>query len=173
MDNSFSTTWADTLEDFFVDVQTRLAPKTLHYYQTQLRPLARWAESEGVTFSQFRARNLKEYLIKRGDDGVTDRTRHHDAVAAGVFFKYCEENKLIAENPLARYKKPRVARASIYKPTVQEMQKVLAAISRRWDIQQNAKARFLAPQQRRFYAAREYAIICCKIASAGALSSGR
>ena len=96
---------------------------------------------------------------------MTDRTRHHDAVAAGVFFKYCEENKLVAENPLLRYKKPRVGRASVHKPSVEDMQKVLAGISRRWDIQQNAKARFLAPKQRRFYAAREYAIICCLIAS--------
>lgn len=46
-------TWKDASREFLLHVQATRAPKTLRFYDVQLRQLVAWAENEQVSFTQF------------------------------------------------------------------------------------------------------------------------
>ncbi len=72
MDNSVSC--EEAAKDFLVFIEATKAAKTHAYYKCQLTTLLRWMGGRDMSLSEFKVRNLREYLLERRKDGLSDRT---------------------------------------------------------------------------------------------------
>src|SRR5579862_4103469 len=104
MASAFSqTTWNEAVREYLLHVQAMHAPKTVQFYNIQLRQLLLWTDENHVRFDEFGKRHLDRYLVSRQQQGKAPGTLKHDAVAAKAFFRWCARNDLIDRSPLAEY----------------------------------------------------------------------
>lgn len=161
-------TWKDATREFLLHIQASRAPKTLRFYDVQLRQLVAWAEKEQVSFTQFGKRHMDRFLIERAKT-VMPSTLRHDAVATKAFFRWCARNELIERSLLADYEIRRAPAPARFMPTDEDIRAVLKALMDYWNPTTNPDARYIPPGKRIFHRDRNYAIIlglldtCCRI----------
>ena len=103
--------WAEAVADFLLQTRATREESTERFYRDRLRMLAPWAEAQGVSLGEFRARHLRAYLAHRADAGISDRTRRHDASVARAFLKFCRREEYIDGDPLAGFQVPKADQA--------------------------------------------------------------
>jgi len=108
---------------------------------------------------------MSAYLVARknqpGPHGktVSDRTRHHYAVAAKVFFKFCKQQTMIRTDPLKDYQCPGFNRKIVRVPTTEEVTKILNATKEFWDVKKRKGAKYVGERHASYYAVRNFAIV--------------
>ena len=157
--NASPGTWDDAISDYLLLVQGTREEKTVRFYRQRLAVLSSWAKKQALPLHEFRARNLRQYLAARSEQGVSDMTRRHDAVAAKSFLKFCAQEEYITSNPLSGYQVPKADRAYIKCPSDDEIRTLLTKIQERWNPVVNPDARFVHATARRFFMRRNYAIV--------------
>ncbi|MDR3710716.1 MAG: site-specific integrase [Capsulimonadaceae bacterium] len=95
--------WDDAIADYNLLVKGTREKKTASYYRSRLSVLKKWADEQGLTLLDFRARHMRQYLADRADKGVADGTRRHDALVARAFLKFCKSEGYIDADPLVGY----------------------------------------------------------------------
>ncbi len=88
MDTVFtSVTWNEAVRGFIPHVKAVRAKKTYLLYDSRLRMLRLWAESNAISLDDFGKRHLDQFLCERADTGRSQTTLHHYSLCAKVFFK--------------------------------------------------------------------------------------
>jgi|GEM_PF-6758329 len=163
--------WNAAVDDFLTHKSARCEPKTVQWYRDRLTLAKAWFSYEarngtGVPLSDFRAKDMDQYLVHRISDTnantgapILASTRRADAVAIKAFIKWCRRERLIEINPIADYEVPRCDKPFIPTPKASTIAKVLTACQERWSITHNPAVRFLATDARSFYKRRNYAIL--------------
>lgn len=163
--------WAAPVRDFLDHVHGTLAPRTEEFYAQRLGLLVAWAheqaeDGQGVDFADFKARHLRQYLAHRADvvspltqKRVSTATRRHDAISARVFFRFCAREGHVAVDPLHGFVLPRADRPFVPTPCDAEAQAILRACRDRWLPAKNPAMRYVPERRRRFFAARNYALL--------------
>lgn len=77
-----SSSWAEALREFLLNMEATRAPKTHRNYKVQLAQLIGWADANNVCFSEFGKRDLDRFLVERAKSGKSQLTLHHDAICA-------------------------------------------------------------------------------------------
>ena len=154
-----SLSWEEALREFLLHLKATRAPKTLRFYDVQLRQLVRWAGENQIPFQGFGKRHLDRYLAYRSDMGSSLTTMRHDAVCMKAFMKWCARNELIERSLLADYEIRQAPAPARYMPTEENVRGLLAAIQNYWSPVKNPQARFVAPAKRIFHRDRNHALI--------------
>lgn len=169
--------WGEAVADFLRGKATKAA-KTRQYYDSRLRQLVAWAETEdpaakkeAIQLQDFGARHFRRYMEMRSA-AVSAQTQYHDAVAAKVFFRFCRQNKYTARDPLADFEFPKPRKPIIPLPTLAQIQGLLRAIETKWDIRHNAAIKWQDPEFRPFFKTRDYAIACLLIETGCRIDEG-
>jgi Site-specific recombinase XerD len=161
----YSPTWEEALKDFLLHIKATKAPKTLRFYDVQLRQLIRWTGRESVDFTSFGKRHLDRYLAERAES-VSRNTLRHDAIAAKSFFKWCAKNDLLLRNPLAEYEVHNAPRPAMYMPTLEDMQALLTALGDYWNPEKNPGMKNIPRARRLVHRERNYALLLLLLDSA-------
>lgn len=159
--------WSDALADFNAHMKATSEQNTSDTYAALLSVLIAWAEGEGLTLVDFRARNLDQYLGWRKEQPskvdpsrtIADSTRRKDAIAARLLFRFCFKRGMLDVDILKDYTIPRGNQTLTPVPTEAEIRRLLASIRRHWDPERNPIAKYTPPQRRAFYEARNVAVI--------------
>jgi site-specific recombinase XerD len=159
-------TWQEAVEDFLLQTRGSREENTERYYTERLKLLVRWAEGEGITLADFRARHLRQYLAHRADLGVSDSTRRSDAVSARAFLKFCKREEYIEADPLVGYQVPKAGKPYVKCPSDEEIRRLLQALQDRWKPSLNPKIRYIHASARIFYSRRNYAVVAGLIETA-------
>ncbi|MES2460489.1 MAG: tyrosine-type recombinase/integrase, partial [Armatimonadota bacterium] len=154
-----SSSWAEALREFLLNMEATRAPKTHRYYKVQLAQLVRWADTNDVSFSDFGKRDLDRFLVERAKSGKSQVTLHHDAICAKAFLAWCSRNDLLKRSPLADYQVRNAAKPPMYMPTDEDVRALLAAIHGYWNTATNPDVRYNPSAKRIFHRDRNYAII--------------
>lgn len=161
-----SPTWSDAFQGFILHLKATRAPKTVNYYQTILKALIFWAESNHVSLEKFGKRQMDTYLVFRSKMGLAQLTLHHDAVCTKAFMKWCQKNDYVKTSLLADYEVRNAPAPYKYMPTDEDMQKLVAAVRDVWDVEKHPDCRYNSPARRAFNRDRNYAIILLLLDSA-------
>lgn len=154
-----SLTWGEALTEYLLHVKATKAPKTLRFYDTQLRQAMYWADDNQVRFSEFGKRHLDRYLIFRQEGGKSPTTLKSDAVALKAFYRWCSRNDLIGRNPLAEYQIKNTPQPNRYMASDEEIRKLLAAMRDYWTPAKNKDVRYVPVAKRSFHRDRNYVVI--------------
>ncbi len=154
-----SSSWAEALREFLLNMEATRAPKTHRYYKVQLAQLIGWADANKVSFSDFGKRDLDRFLVERAKSGKSQLTLHHDAICAKAFLAWCSRNDLLTRSPLADYQVRNAAKPSKYMPTDADVRALLLAVHGYWNAETNPDVRYNPPAKRIFHRDRNYAII--------------
>jgi len=95
----------DYIEQFKIDYQFRLAPKTIRSYQFNIRQLL---EQMGKPFEDITRKDVRNWLMLLEEKGYKPLTVYTKLIGVKTFFSYCLEEGLIATNPLARIPYPKI-----------------------------------------------------------------
>jgi site-specific recombinase XerD len=163
-----SLSWEEALDDWRIELTTRVAPHTVTCYLNRIGTMRRWVDAQGggIALADFRARHLSRYLVSRIECGVKDITRRHDAIACRQFLKWCGKNEYLPGDPLAGYQIPKASRPYTNEPSDDQIKQLLRCVQERWKPAGNPAARFASEPARAFYSRRNYAIV------AGLLETG-
>jgi len=159
-------TWMEAEKDYLRDCKARnLSLKTVRGKQYHIDQLARWCleQSRPVSLQSFARRHFRQYLEERRENGISEKTHRSDVLEVRLFFRFCKNEGWIDSNPLAEYALPKAAKPYVKMPSADELRALLDAITKRWDIKYNPRIKSLCARHRRFYRARDTAIICLLI----------
>src|SRR6516162_1041511 len=81
------------------------APATVGFYRTRLKKFCRAFNDREL--ASLTALEIDEHLAEAGT-GMSDSTRHHNAVALGTLQKFALEHNLIDRPVFGRLEKPRI-----------------------------------------------------------------
>lgn len=176
--------WADPVRAYLKRSFSRLEESTTKFYIEMLRPMVRWFVAAGVSFSEFSASDMDDYMAYRKvhknpitSRPVTDRTRRSEAFAMKGFMRYALREGYLARNPLANYDLPKASKPVKVYPYADEVGVLLESIRDRYNVSTNPDVRFLDEKKREFLKARNRAIIAvlvetgCRISEALALTT--
>lgn len=158
-------TWTEVLRDYLFHLKAGKAPKTVRFYETQLRQLIRWADENAIPFDRFGKRHLDRYLAERAQK-VSRTTLRHDAVAAKAMFKWAARNDFLDRSPLAEYEIHRAPRPNKYMPGEEDIRSLLESIPAYWDVSLHPEVRHNPPLRRVMHRDRNYAILLLLVDSA-------
>jgi integrase len=170
--------WRAAIEDFLLDAKSRLEATTVAFYRQRLSLAGEWMIAEGrdgagVPIREFKVRDLREYLAMRVDvlnvhtgKPIKASTCRHDAIAMKAFARFCAKEGHMPAFPLADYKLPKADRPHIASPPESDITRLLKASTDRWLPHLNPGARYHAANGRKFFARRQFAVICCGVDTA-------
>jgi len=116
----------DELTDAFLAYcSRRRTPATLAFYRARLKKFCR--EFNAREMDSLTPLEVDEHLANAGA-GMSDSTRHHDAVALQRLQKFALEHKLLDKPVIGKLEKPRVGRRDRV-PTAAETEAILAKAS--------------------------------------------
>ncbi len=98
---------ADLTEKFLAYCSRHLAPATVAFYRARLKRFCERFNSREL--ASLTPLEIDEHLAKAGT-GMSDSTRHHDAVALRRLQKFALEHKLLDQPVFGNLEKPRVGR---------------------------------------------------------------
>jgi site-specific recombinase XerD len=130
---SREVSWEEALREFLLHKQAVYAAKTVRYYRIQLTELVRWAEAEGIPFSEFGKRHMDRYTASRIAQGKARLTLYHDGICAKNFFAWCAKNDLLDRSKLSEYEVHNAPKPHKHMPTDEEVAALLRAIAEYWD----------------------------------------
>lgn len=159
-------TWDEAQKDYLRDCRARnLSLKTVRGKQYHLDQIVRWCmeQTRPVTLQVFARRHFREYLEGRREHGISEKTHRSDVLEIRSFFRFAKAEGWIDSNPLAEYALPKAAKPYVKMPSADELRALLDAITKRWDTKHNPRIKSLCARHRRFYRARDSAIICLLI----------
>lgn len=161
--NSFSSgfgqvSWDEAVRDFLLHKKATTAPKTVRYYEVQLKELVRWVSSEEIAFTQFGKRHMDRYIAFRIEGGKSRMTLRHDGVCAKKFFDWCSRNDLLDRSPLGEYLVHNAPKPHKHMPTDDEVRLLLRTIGDYWDGGKNPGVRNMTGPARLFHRTRNAAL---------------
>ena len=143
-----SCDWRKAQEEFLLHMEATRAKNTHIFYGTQLRSLQSWAESEGITFAEFRKRHLDRFLVFRTNEGCRPTTPSPQCPPApSPFFRWCSRNDLLERDPLADYRVRNAPMPARPMPTDEDVRALLQALEEFWDIRKNSGAKCMGANQ--------------------------
>lgn len=166
-------TWESALDLFVTNKEANCEDATAAFYRSHINILARWAKANDITLPDFSSRDMSAFLVYRKKTPsargvpVSDRTRHHDGVAAMVFFRFCKAEKLLETNPLREQIVPGFTRKLTRKPTAAEVKRIVKGSKDFYNPSKNPDARFMKEERREELAKRTYAIVSGLVTTAG------
>jgi site-specific recombinase XerD len=174
MQSKGSTKTLDSaVRDFILDRQIGgCTTASIEAYQSQLKPLIKWATNRGLMLPSLTEEHLRQFLLFRGEAGKA--TLHSATVRLKTFFKWCAERE-ICNNLAASIRKPRQAHPVISTLSVNELQAMLSLcrgngfVSRR----DEALTRFLVDTAARVSEALDLTIERLEVDSGKALLNGK
>ena len=162
--------WDAVTQDWVTFLTGGHKPSTVRDYRSRIGIVRAWAESEGVTLGSFKARDLDRFLAKRQADGLADTSRRHDAIVCKAFLKWAFLRKYLRSNPLQGYEIPKAQSAVRVVPSAEDIGKLIEAVGDCWNVYKTDRARYTFEKARRFYAARDTAIIVGLLATGARIS---
>lgn len=121
---------------FFAWNERHRKPPTCRFYRARLRLfLAKFSGHPAVSLTSL---EIDEYLHAAGE-GMSDSTRHHNAVALTTLQNFALREKLIPAPWFAKLEKPRIGRRERV-PTADEIRRLLEHASRRFRLIYSALA---------------------------------
>lgn len=168
--------WEEPLTDYLRWMTGSRKPGTVRDAKSHLGQVQVWAQAQtehgphGLTLDRFKAKHLAQYLAERAEKGVADVTRRSDAVTTKAFLKFCVREDYLRSDPLQGYIIPKAEAAARIVPPTEDIAKLLQAIPDSWNVHKNPEARFCYERGRRFYAARDTAIVTGLIATGARIS---
>src|SRR5215468_5544417 len=112
-------------ETFFAYCSRHRTPATLAFYRTRLKKFCR--EFNARALASLTPLEIDEHLAKAGT-GMSDSTKHHDAVVLQRLEKFALEYNLLDKPVIGKLEKPRVGRRDRV-PTAAETEAILAKAS--------------------------------------------
>lgn len=173
-----SDPWHDAVDDYLR--ASRIAGDALNTQKQKhelMNRLAGWAVEQGVPLDGFKHPQLRAFL----DTGKgKESTRRQYAIMVKHLFKYLKDEGYIEINHIAGFKLPKAPKPVLKVPTVTDLEKLLHGIDRRWSIRKrnpkdpdekvNTGIKARTPDERRFYARRDSAIVVLLIGSTARIS---
>jgi len=108
--------FADTLTAFLRSLEgANLSPATIRAYQTDVAQCLDFLQQTDMTLTspeQVQRRHLQEHLAALGDRGLTGVTRARKVAAIRGYFRFLEDEDLIAKSPAAALETPKKERGS-------------------------------------------------------------
>jgi integrase len=117
---------ADLNEEFLAWCSRHRAPATVEFYRTRLRQFCRKYNERD--FASLTPLEIDEHLAEVGT-GMSDSTRHHNALVLERLQKFALENKLLDRPAFGKLEKPRVGQRDRL-PTADETAAILSQASR-------------------------------------------
>jgi integrase len=112
-------------EKFVTYCSRHRSPSTVAFYRTRLRKFCERFNSRDL--ASLTPLEIDEHLAEAGI-GMSDSTRHHDAVALGRLQKFALDHELLDKPVFGKLEKPRVAQRDRV-PTTAETEAILARAS--------------------------------------------
>lgn len=162
--------WKEPVEDWITFLKGGRKPTTVQDYTSRIGIVRRWAEQEGVTLDRFKVRDLDRFLAHRERAGLADSSRRHDAIIAKAFLKWAFQRHYLRSDPLYGYEIPKAQTAARVVPPAEDIGKLIAAVEDCWNVHKTPQVRFIYDKARRFYAARDLAIIIGIVATGARIS---
>jgi integrase/recombinase XerC/integrase/recombinase XerD len=113
------------IEKFLAYCSRHRAPATVAFYRTRLKKFCR--EFNDRELASLTPLEIDEHLASAGT-GMSDSTRHHDAVALGRLQKFALDHELLDKPVFGKLEKPRVGQRDRV-PTAAETDAILAHAS--------------------------------------------
>lgn len=113
------------IDSFFVWNSRHRSPATLAFYKTRLRRFCRKFNNRDL--AELTPLDVDEHLAQAGA-GVSDSTRHHNAVVLERLQKFALDNKLLDKPVFGKLEKPRVSQRDRV-PTPTETEAILSRSS--------------------------------------------
>ena len=123
------------LKVFLLDGQARnLSEKTLRTYEQQLTWFIDYVDSLVIThIGDVRPDHLNGYLVNLQTRGWAPASQHVAFRTLRTFFRYCQFDGLLVENPMERVRAPKIPEKELPAFTEEEVKKVLAGASTQRD----------------------------------------
>ena len=115
----------ELIECFFAWCSRHRSPTTLAFYRARLKKFCR--EFNAREMGSLTPLEIDQHLADSGT-GMSDSTRHHDAVALQRLQKFALEHKLLDKPVIGKLEKPRVGRRDRI-PTTAETEAIMARAS--------------------------------------------
>src|SRR6516225_8857993 len=115
----------DLTEKFLAYCSRHRTPATLAFYRARLKRFCQEFNDRGL--GSLTPLEIDEHLAKAGE-GMSDSTRHHDAVALGRLQKFALDHELLDKPVFGKLEKPRVGQRDRV-PTAAETEAILARAS--------------------------------------------
>src|SRR5262249_50934093 len=116
---------AELMDQFFAYCYRHRSPATLAFYRARLKRFGEKYNSR--EFGSLTSLEIDEHLAAAGA-GMSDSTRHHDAIALQRLQKFALEHKLLKTAVFRNLEKPPVGRRERV-PSVSETEAILARAS--------------------------------------------
>ena len=159
-------TWDEAYRDFILHKKATRAPKTVRFYDVQLRQIIAWADKNGVPFDKFGKRQLDGYLAYRIENGLSRTSVRHAGVTAKAFYKWCAQNDLLMRSPLSDVQIRNAPKTSKYMPSEENIKDVLTAVGDYWNPEKNPDMQYIPHARRFIHRERNYAILLLLIDTA-------
>jgi integrase/recombinase XerD len=165
---AFISEWDDAKADFLARVEATRGPKTHSFYKDRLNQFMKWIEGKRIRLHDFRGRHLSAYLndrrnqiIEHRRDPVTvgDTTRRHDAIAVRRLFRHAKREGLVDRDPVEDYELPAGNKDGAHYPSENDVVLLVMSLRDHWDPKYNRAICNVPPFRRRFFLARNMAII--------------
>ena len=111
----------------FLRAERNLAPKTVDAYALDVRDWLQALAGSKTTVEQATRDDVLEHLAALGKKGLSARSRARHLAALRGFYRFLEDEKLIAQNPTADLDTPKHARKLPVFLTLPEVEQLLAA----------------------------------------------
>lgn len=163
--------WSRHIDEFLeAKRDQQLADNTIRFYRCQLSNLARRMAARGIRLEAFTAKNLIADMRERQEQGVSQNSLRHDAVAARAFTKWARKNRILARDPLADYTTPRGERPTKRVPSADELRHLFEVIEDRHRVATNPSARYVPQPARLFRQRRTLAVIAVALDTCARIS---
>lgn len=102
------TSFFKAVDMFILDCRSRrLAPKTVTFYETQLKPALLFCEATGITeLAQVDPYTIRAYLVALQERNLRDNSIHAAARSLRVFFNFLVREELLAVSPMNKVRMP-------------------------------------------------------------------
>ena len=122
-------TLIEMLDSYLLDAMARqLFPKTLNFYQQQLRPFLAYVAQFGVERpEQLTARHIRAYLVSLRQRELSDNSIHAAARAIRAFCNFMVNEDVLTESPMRKVQMPRRSKRILPAFTPEEMEKLVLA----------------------------------------------
>ncbi|MDX1931883.1 MAG: tyrosine-type recombinase/integrase, partial [Capsulimonadales bacterium] len=157
--------WVDAVNEFRKHNEATKAPKTVRFYDCQLRQVIDWAENQRIPFSEFSKRDMDKYIahrrakVDRRGNGLSRTTLRHDGIAIKAFFKFCRRRGIVERDRFVDYEVHKAPKPPRYMPSDEDIFRLIVGIRDYWNPDKNKDIKNFDPKSRAFHRDRNIAIL--------------
>lgn len=128
---SYTSELTETAELWLQAVALRTgSPQTVSNYRTVIRGFIDSLHQQGVqTLAQVQPHHIRAYLHQLKAKGRRPHTLHKHYTVTRIYWNFCLREELVSHNPYTRVEKPKAPLQVKPTPSVEEVQRLLAACS--------------------------------------------